>query len=319
MIGAPGAGASSGDALGVESGTVSIVMASYDRAATLPRAIDSVLAQDYARWELIVVDDGSRDDTAEELARYDDPRLIVVRHAENRGVTAAKNTGLDHVRGEWFTFVDSDDEIVSDGLSAMLAVAAEHPDVTAVTCNCVSSLTGAFSGGGLTGDGYIDLAALARATGQHWGITKTSLLGRLRFDERIPGMEGALWLKISVRARRYYLDRGLKIYHEEGADRISHQNADFSRRALMMLHLSEDEEYLRALRAADPEGLREQLFMMTLANVRAGRRRRAWRLFRRFSGSPAREVLLLSACLLGPRWVGVLFAVRRRRDASPGR
>src|ERR1035437_2230446 len=59
---------------------ISIVLATYDRAATLPRAIDSVLRQTYADWELIIVDDGSRDETGELLSALRDPRIRVCRH-----------------------------------------------------------------------------------------------------------------------------------------------------------------------------------------------------------------------------------------------
>ena len=75
-------------------GVVSIIMATYNRAATLPRAVDSVLRQDYAKWELIIVDDGSTDETEQILKGLRDPRIIVVRHERNRGATAAKNSGL---------------------------------------------------------------------------------------------------------------------------------------------------------------------------------------------------------------------------------
>jgi GT2 family glycosyltransferase len=72
-------------------GVVSIIMATYDRAATLPRAIDSVLAQDYPGWELIIVEDGSTDETRAVLDEYRDPRILRVRYERNRGVAAAKN------------------------------------------------------------------------------------------------------------------------------------------------------------------------------------------------------------------------------------
>ena len=299
-------------AAALRPGVVSIIMATYDRAATLPRAIDSVLAQDYPAWELIVVDDGSTDETPTLLRRYRDPRILPIHHERNRGVTAAKNTGLDNVHGEWFTFVDSDDEIVPDSLSSMLLVLEAHPDVDAVTCNCSDALTGVFTGLGLSGDGYVDLAALAKTRGQHWGITKTALLGGRRFDDRIPGLEGALWLKISAQARRYYVDRALKTYHQEGGDRVSQRNQDLRRYLRMHLLLSEDVEYLSLLARGDPKGYRDETFVMTLANVVAGRRRQAWRFFRRYDGSLPRKGFLLSACLLGRRWVESAFRLNRR-------
>jgi glycosyltransferase involved in cell wall biosynthesis len=295
----------------LEPGLVSIVTATYDRAATLPRAIGSVLAQDYAAWELIVVDDGSHDDTQAVLRSYDDPRIRVVRHERNLGVAAAKNTGLDLVRGEWFTVLDSDDEIVPDALSAMLGVTAAHPDVDAVTCDCIDTATGRIAGEGLYAEGYVGLSATARSTGEHWGITKTALLGDLRLDERIPGRESALWLKVGARATRYYLPRALRLYHTEGADRLSREGMDLSQMIRIFLPLSEDGEYLRLLAAADADRFHRELYLMTLANAAEGRRSRARRLALRYRGPLARRAYLVSACLLGRRWIELASKANR--------
>jgi len=289
---------------------VSIVMATYNRAATLGRAIDSVVRQDHPLWELIVVDDGSTDDTHELLRGYDDPRIIVVVHGHNRGVTAAKNTGLDHVSGEWFTFLDSDDEALPDALSAMLAVAARHPDVDAVTCNCLDSVTHEFTGHGLDNDGYVDARAVARARGEHWGITKAKLLGSLRFDERIPGGEGIVWLKISARATRYYINRGLRIYCREGTDRVSRQPRE--RRNAMYLLVAQDAEYLSLLKKISPERYAENVFQIVMAAAASGERATAWRFFRRYHGSAARRVFLLFACVVGRPWLKLMLLVRTR-------
>ena len=131
---------------------VTIIIATYNREHTLGRVIDSVLAQDLADWELIVVDDGSEDGSAALVEHYADPRIRLVRHDTNKGVTAAKNTGLDHIRGDWFTTIDSDDEMVPDALSVMVS-AAERTGATAITCNAIDSVTGALTGAGIQADG----------------------------------------------------------------------------------------------------------------------------------------------------------------------
>lgn len=289
---------------------VSIVMATYNRAATLGRAIDSVVRQDYPFWELIVVDDGSTDDTLELLRSYDDQRIIVVLHDHNRGVTAAKNTGLDHVSGEWFTFLDSDDEALPNALSALLAVTDMHPDVDAVECNCLDSVTHEFTGHGLDKDGYIDARAFAGTRGDHKGITKTKLLGSLRFDERIPGGEGIVWLKVSVRATRYYINRGLWIVHQEGIDRVSHQPRE--RRNAMNLLVAQDAEYLSLLKELAPERYSETVLQIVVAAAASGERATAWRFFRQYHGCVARRAFLLSACALGRPWLKLVFLVRTR-------
>ena len=87
--------------------TVSVVLPTHDRAASLGAAVDSVLAQTHRAIELIVVDDGSADETPELLARYDDPRLVVLRQPRS-GVAAARNAGLARATGDVVAYLDSD-------------------------------------------------------------------------------------------------------------------------------------------------------------------------------------------------------------------
>jgi hypothetical protein len=76
-----------------------------------------VLAQSFHDWELLVVDDGSSDNTESVVARFDDARIQLIRHAYNRGQSAARNTGSARARGDWISFLDSDDEWEPDKLS----------------------------------------------------------------------------------------------------------------------------------------------------------------------------------------------------------
>jgi len=247
---------------------ISIIMATYNRAATLMRAVNSVLAQSLPDWELIIVDDGSTDETPQILAGIDDLRISMHRHPTNRGVTAAKNTGFDHIRGGWFTLLDSDDEMTPDAFAVMLEC-AERTGATAITCNCTDSVTGKMSGIGPTCDGWLTAEEAGRCRGEHWGLTETSLLGDLRFDERLPGFESTVWLKINAVARRYYLHRALRIYHTEGADRMSmtSRHAGLKRKVKVYAALGEDAMYLEALRAQDPEGYRRTMPRVWVARV----------------------------------------------------
>jgi glycosyltransferase involved in cell wall biosynthesis len=86
---------------------VSVIIPTYNRAKTIVPAIESVFAQGYRDWELIVVDDGSEDDTAKVVESYGD-RIRFVRQ-ENAGPAAARNRGVELARGEWLAFLDSDD------------------------------------------------------------------------------------------------------------------------------------------------------------------------------------------------------------------
>ena len=88
---------------------ISVILPTYNREHLLRRAIDSVLEQSWRHIELIVVDDGSTDETAALLDTFDDPRLSVIRFDTNRGASAARNAGLAQARGDFVTFMDSDD------------------------------------------------------------------------------------------------------------------------------------------------------------------------------------------------------------------
>ena len=109
---------------------VSIVMPTYNRAAYLPRAVRSVLAQTIERWELLVEDDGSTD--ASEAVLRDlqnaDPRIRVNSHP-NTGPAASRNSGMARAHGAFIAFLDSDDEYHPTHLARRLRFMREHEDV----------------------------------------------------------------------------------------------------------------------------------------------------------------------------------------------
>ena len=108
---------------------VSVIIATYNRAALLPRAVNSVLAQTYTDFELIIVDDRSSDDTQEVIRTFTDPRIRVIRHEANRGAAAARNTGISEARGEYIAFLDDDDECMPNRLADQVSVLDANPDV----------------------------------------------------------------------------------------------------------------------------------------------------------------------------------------------
>jgi len=108
---------------------VSVVTPTYNRAPLLPRAVQSVLAQDYLDLELLVIDDGSTDDTPSVMARLADPRLRYTRFEVNRGCGAAKSEGVARARGELVAFLDSDDCWKPGKLARVVAAFARHPEM----------------------------------------------------------------------------------------------------------------------------------------------------------------------------------------------
>ncbi|AGB39591.1 glycosyltransferase family 2 protein [Natronococcus occultus] len=101
---------------------VSVIIPTYNREETVSRAIDSVLAQTHEELEVVVVDDGSTDDTESVLESYDDDRVRPISHETNRGANVARNTGIEHARGKYVAFLDSDDEWKPEKLEAQLDV-----------------------------------------------------------------------------------------------------------------------------------------------------------------------------------------------------
>jgi len=90
--------------------TVSVVIPTYNREATLPSTIESVLQQTFDDFEILVVDDGSTDNTPKIVNRIVDDRVCFHSHIRNKGGSAARNTGIEQAAGEYIAFLDSDDE-----------------------------------------------------------------------------------------------------------------------------------------------------------------------------------------------------------------
>jgi glycosyltransferase involved in cell wall biosynthesis len=110
----------------VRAPEVSVVIATRNRRSFLPTVLRSALGQQDVELEVIVVDDGSDDDTAEVLAGFEDPRLQVLRNPLAHGVARARNRGIDHARAPWIAFLDDDDLWSPEKLRVQLALARER-------------------------------------------------------------------------------------------------------------------------------------------------------------------------------------------------
>lgn len=106
---------------------VTIVMAAYNSGQFIAAAIASALDQEHHGIELIVVNDGSTDDTAKVLSTITDPRLVVISLQRNMGVSHARNRALDQTRGAFVCFLDADDRMPPRSISARMAMFARDP------------------------------------------------------------------------------------------------------------------------------------------------------------------------------------------------
>lgn len=117
---------------------LSIIIPAYNAEAYLPQCLDSILAQEHQGCEVIVVDDGSTDGTAALLERYPDVKVV---HQENRGMSTARNRGLDEAQGEYILFVDSDD-LLTDGALETLVAEFGGEDILAFNARKMHDATG---------------------------------------------------------------------------------------------------------------------------------------------------------------------------------
>ncbi len=108
---------------------VSVLMTTYNGAAFIRDSIASILAQTYADFELVIVDDGSTDETPAILAAYADPRLRAVRAPGNLGVVGARNFGFALCRGDYIAALDHDDLSAPDRLAVQAAYLDSHPEI----------------------------------------------------------------------------------------------------------------------------------------------------------------------------------------------
>ena len=107
------------------AGLVSVIIPCYNQAHFLSEAIESVLAQSYRAYEIVVVDDGSPDNTSEVAARYPEVRCI---RQENQGLAGARNTGSRESKGEYLVFLDADDRLLPEALEVGVKNLKAHPE-----------------------------------------------------------------------------------------------------------------------------------------------------------------------------------------------
>jgi glycosyltransferase involved in cell wall biosynthesis len=204
---------------------VSVVLPTYNRGWTLREAIDSVLDQDYGNFELIVVDDGSTDDTPRLLSAYGD-RLRCLQQA-NRGVSAARNAGIRSSRGEYIALLDSDDFWLPGKLTTQVDYFRRHPKALICQTQEIWIRNGIRVNPGKRHRkeaGMIFERSLALCLVSPSAVMlRPSLLAEVGlFDESLPACEDYdLWLRIAWRHPVHLIDRPLIVKRGGHADQLS--------------------------------------------------------------------------------------------------
>lgn len=204
---------------------ISVIIPTYNRAEWLTEAVESVLAQTWRDFELIVVDDGSTDDTAHRLAVYGD-RLRYVQQA-NAGVSAARNHGIRLARGKWLAFLDSDDLWEPEKLAAQMAFFRENPNAHICQTEEIWIRRGQRVNpkrkhrkhSGWIFEHCLPLCIVSPSA----VMMARSLLDEVGlFDESLPACEDYdLWLRISKDEPIYLIDEPLIIKRGGHADQLS--------------------------------------------------------------------------------------------------
>ena len=214
-----------------ESPKVSVVIPTYNRAALLPRAVDSVLAQSFQDLELLIVDDCSADDTPAVIAGFADPRVRSIRHDPNRGLAAALNTGIFNARAEYCAFLDDDDEFTPNSIADRLAALESASPDTAMAygwCDRIDDDTGVrIVSHRFTLDGAEALEFVLRgdALGGDWSMfVRTSVAREVGgFDERLSmGADALFQCRIASKHRIIHVPQLAALAHEQqGRARVS--------------------------------------------------------------------------------------------------
>ncbi len=193
--------------------TISVIIPSYNRAHLLNRALDSVLAQSRTADEIILIDDGSTDETAKLMqANYPQVRYL---HQKNSGVSAARNRGIQAAKGEWIALLDSDDEWLPDKLAIQMQSLKQAPEHKLIHSDeiwirngvRVNQMKKHAKKGGWIYPNCLPLCAISPSA----SLIHRSLFDELGlFDETLPACEDYdLWLRITTRYPVLYCEEAL--------------------------------------------------------------------------------------------------------------
>ncbi len=206
----------------------SVIIPSFNRAHTLLRALDSVYKQSFVDFDCIVIDDGSTDNTQKLVEGYvQDKENFYYLKTQNRGVSAARNTGVAYTQSHWLTFLDSDDEWLPEKLEKQFDYIQSHPEYLLVHTDeiwirngvRVNPKTKYQKAGGDIFEACTQLCAISPST---VAIERKYFKSLGGFDEEFIICEDYdLWLKVTSQSEVGYLDEKLTIKYGGHEDQLS--------------------------------------------------------------------------------------------------
>ena len=204
---------------------VTVVVPTYNRVNLLKRLIPSLFAQTYSEIEIIVVNNGCTDDTANYLSELQktDARVRVYEFEINTGSPmACYNKGIDVALGDFVCFIYDDDTLLPDAIEFLVGRAL-NDGAQWVVGNCIDAETHEFTFYGPIGDCEISFDDIIseRFTGEAWALLRTELFDKIRFDEAMYGGESSVWLQIYKMTNAKYYHRAVRVYYKNHGANIT--------------------------------------------------------------------------------------------------
>jgi glycosyltransferase involved in cell wall biosynthesis len=307
--------------------TVSVVIPLYNKAAYIHRALESVLAQAFADFELIVIDDGSTDGSADAVRRHTDPRIRLISQ-ENAGVGAARNRGMAEAKSGWVAFLDADDEWLPGFLAKIVELIGEHPEAGLVgTAYRYSDAPGPCPGAkALVSQGFCEGLLRNYFAVAPVGIPFCSSSACVRkqafqaaggFSEVWGGEDPDLWLRLAVQYPMAYSPDVLAVYHRGMAEQYSNlgRPEPYPPAAESARRLDAEGRIPPAMRPDVMEYVHRLLLWHIDWLLTAGRRREARRILRECRGTRRYRGTWWKQCIQAwlPAWLDRLRQNSRKR------
>jgi glycosyltransferase involved in cell wall biosynthesis len=215
---------------------VSVIIPTFNRAEFLDRALSSVVLQTYERFEILVVDDGSTDSTMAVVEKWkmrlanDRSKKTILKYIQtkNRGVSAARNSGIGQASSEWIAFLDSDDEWLPTKLEVQMNYARQNPDFSLIHSEEIWIRNGERVNPPLKykkrgGWVFLECLPLCFISPSTVMIRKAELEKFRNFREDFPVCEDyLLWLQISLKNPVGFIDTPLAMKYGGHSDQLSH-------------------------------------------------------------------------------------------------
>jgi glycosyltransferase involved in cell wall biosynthesis len=298
---------------------VSVIIPTYNRTHLVGRAIQSVLNQTYQDFELIVVDDASKDNTKEKIKEFQkkDSRIIYLKHNINKGGSSARNTGIKAAKGRYIAFLDSDDEYVPDNLEERCKARENIPDCYGVIYDQLIKKTPLGDlilpeRGIKEGESVIRYLFIHRQQFQ----TNTLFINKeiftryhIFFDEKLnKHQDWDLAINLGENTKFYFLNKTLSIWHAEAeTGRVSRQKDYSASFYLIQKYKNQFEK--------EKDVLAKFYFKIAIWHLKMKQIRKARSLFLLSLQNHfhIKSIFLYLSTFLGKNWISLLFKMLNRK------